>query len=127
MALLTPNKMNEQEIEKLAEEAHPLNPLLHNNRIQNTILDEQRKSFIKAFIAGAKSQSMSEWVSVEILRFSEPWSLLEVMKKLVEASDILLHQKDYDRLGWEEHEHAFREGKKIIQALEQTPPPKTDR
>lgn len=50
-----------KEIEKLAEEAYPINHMLHNNRIQNAILDAQRK----AFIAGAKSQSMSEWVSVE--------------------------------------------------------------
>lgn len=109
-----------KEIEKLAEEAYPSN---HEYEWMNAIIEKQKE----AFIAGAKSQSISEWVSIEILRFSEPWSLLEVMKKLVEASDILLHQKDYDRLGWEEHEHAFREGKKIIQALEQTPPPQTSK
>jgi len=69
------------------------------------------------FIAGyQQAQQEPNWVS-EIFRFDKPWSLLEVMKKLVGASDILLHQKDYDRMGWEEHEHAYREGKAIIELL----------
>lgn len=61
-----------------------------------------------------------------IFRWTEPWSLLEVMKKLTEASDILLHQKDYDRMGWEEHECAYREGLKIIELLEKQLPIKED-
>jgi hypothetical protein len=53
----------------------------------------------------------------EILRLDQPWPLVDVLKKLIEASDILLHEKNYDRNGWEEHEHCFREGNKIVELL----------
>jgi len=30
-----------------------------------------------------------------------PWALKDILSKLAEAADILLHQKDYDGHGWE--------------------------
>lgn len=57
-----------------------------------------------------------------ILKQDEAWSLLEVIKKLSKASDILLHEKDFDRMGWEEHEYAYRESLKIIKQLESITP-----
>lgn len=47
----------------------------------------------------------------------QPWDLLSVLKKLVKASDILLHEKDYDRDGWEEHEFCYKRGLEIIELL----------
>ena len=37
----------------------------------------------------------------DILGLSEPYSLDSVLEKLIEASEILLHQKNYDGHGWE--------------------------
>lgn len=53
----------------------------------------------------------------ELLRIGDPWPLVDVIEKLTDASDILLHQKDYDRMGWEDHEYCFREGRKIVELL----------
>ncbi len=47
-----------------------------------------------------------------------PWPLVDVLKKLVEATDILLHEKAYDRAGWEEMEHCYKRGKEIIKKIE---------
>lgn len=105
--------LTEKEIETMAIKEYRNNSNLYGG---------QRDGFIQGF---KQCQEMSEWISVDVLRLNNPWSLLNVMKKLVEASDILLHQKDYDRLGWEDHEHALREGKKIIKTLSQPSPPQT--
>ncbi len=43
----------------------------------------------------------------------EPWPLWDVLDKLVEASDILLHQHNYDGHGWEEIHHAVKRAKEI--------------
>lgn len=56
----------------------------------------------------------------KILRLHEPYSLSEVLKALIEASDILLHKKDYDGDGWERLEYAFRHAKEINAILERT-------
>ena len=37
----------------------------------------------------------------DVLGLSEPYSLDSVLEKLIEASEILLHQKNYDGHGWE--------------------------
>src|SRR5690606_31284761 len=52
-----------------------------------------------------------------VLQMYEPWSLPEILKKLIESADILLHDKNYDGLGWEEHEYAFRKGKELLKTL----------
>jgi hypothetical protein len=46
------------------------------------------------------------------------WPLIDVLRKLVEVADILLHKKDYDGHGWEEMEHCYQRGKEIILQLE---------
>jgi hypothetical protein len=51
------------------------------------------------------------------LRMSDAWPLHDVIQKLVDGVDILLHKKDYDALGWEEYEHAFTRGKEIVKQL----------
>lgn len=48
----------------------------------------------------------------------EPWPLIDVIKKLCEAADILLHKKDYDGHGWEEMELCFKKGLDIVKKLE---------
>lgn len=47
------------------------------------------------------------------------WPFKDVLTKLVEASDILLHKRDYDGHGWEEHELCFRLAKAILTKLNQ--------
>jgi hypothetical protein len=46
----------------------------------------------------------------------EPWSLREVLAKLVESADILLHQKDYDGAHWELIQSAWEHGKHYLAA-----------
>ena len=54
----------------------------------------------------------------KVFRFDQPYSLPEVLKALVECADILLHEKSYDREGWERLEYCYRHGKDIIQVFE---------
>jgi hypothetical protein len=49
------------------------------------------------------------------------WPFIDVLKKLVESADILLHKKDYDGHGWEQIEICFKRGQEIIKELESTP------
>lgn len=60
----------------------------------------------------------------EILRLDQPWPLKDILAKLIEASDILLHDKNYDGHGWENISHATEEAKKIKALLE---PPKEEK
>lgn len=54
----------------------------------------------------------------KILRLDKPFSLEEILKGLVEASDILLHKKDYDGDGWEHLEYCYRHAKDVINVLQ---------
>ncbi len=53
----------------------------------------------------------------DILGLDNSWSLKDVLKKLIEASEILLHQKNYDGHGWEEINHCVEIGKEIVSTL----------
>jgi len=53
----------------------------------------------------------------DILGLDNSWSLKDVLKKLIEASEILLHQKNYDGHGWEEINHCVERGKAIVSTL----------
>ena len=52
-----------------------------------------------------------------ILGLDNSWSLKDVLNKLIEASEILLHQKNYDGHGWEEINHCVERGKEIVSTL----------
>jgi hypothetical protein len=52
-----------------------------------------------------------------VLAMDNAWCLKDVMKKLIEASEILLHQKNYDGHGWEEINHCVERGKEIVSIL----------
>jgi hypothetical protein len=54
----------------------------------------------------------------EIIGMDKAWPLVDVLYKLVEASEILLHKKNYDGHGWEEIEHCIKRGKEIIQIFD---------
>lgn len=58
----------------------------------------------------------------EVLRFDQPYSLPEILKGLVECADVLLHEKGYDRGGWERLEYCYRHGKDIIKIFDNEPP-----
>jgi len=53
----------------------------------------------------------------EILGEDQPWPLTDVLKKLIEASEILLHKKNYDGHGWEEIRHAVEVAKQKVRLL----------
>jgi hypothetical protein len=54
----------------------------------------------------------------KILRIDQPYNLQEVFKGLIEATDILLHKKDYDGHGWEELEYCYNQAKVIQKDLD---------
>lgn len=49
-----------------------------------------------------------------VLMEHEPWPLRDVLAKLVEAGDILMHEKNYDGHGWEQISHAIERGKAAL-------------
>lgn len=50
----------------------------------------------------------------DVLMEGESWPLRDVLAKLVEASEILLHQKNYDGHGWEQISHAVDRAKAAL-------------
>lgn len=60
---------------------------------------------------------MSSLPIAEIIGADQPWPLRDVLNKLIEASDILLHNKSYDGHGWEEISHAAERGRYIAGLL----------
>ena len=52
-----------------------------------------------------------------VLALDNAWCLKDVLKKLIEASEILLLQKNYDGHGWEEISHCVDRGKEIVSIL----------
>jgi len=54
----------------------------------------------------------------EVLSLDNPWCLRDVLKELVRASNILLHDKNYDGHGWEGISHCVDRGNEIIKILE---------
>lgn len=66
----------------------------------------------------AKLLVMSSLPIAEIIGADQPWSLYDVLNKLIEASDILLHKKNYDGHGWEEIFHAAQRAKQIARLFE---------
>ena len=66
----------------------------------------------------AKPPVMRSLPIEKILRLDQPFNLEEILKGLVEASDILLHKKDYDGHGWEHLEYCYRHAKDVIRVLQ---------
>jgi len=54
----------------------------------------------------------------EILRLNNPWPLIDILKKLTEAAEILLHNKNYDGHGWELISHCKDEADELILEIE---------
>jgi len=72
--------------------------------VSDPLQDYQRGRRVIPFVDGyapASSESKLLTEAVEILNKSEPWPLRNILSKLVEASEILLHDKNYDGHGWE--------------------------
>ena len=57
----------------------------------------------------------------KLLRFTTPYPIHEVLKGLTECADVLLHEKGYDRAGWERLEYCYRHGVEIIELFEPKP------
>jgi hypothetical protein len=69
--------------------------------------DQSKQSFIHDVMPSLQS----------VLALDNAWCLKDVLKKLIEASEILLHQKNYDGHGWEEINHCVERGKEIVSIL----------
>ncbi len=54
---------------------------------------------------------------VVIERMDTPWPLVDVLRSLCNATEILLHERGYDAHGWETIQHAYEAGLKILAAL----------
>jgi len=55
---------------------------------------------------------------IDILGLKNAWPLKDVLKKLIEASEILLLKKDYDGHDWEEISRCVTRGKEILVMIE---------
>jgi hypothetical protein len=51
------------------------------------------------------------------------WNTASVLAKLIEAADILLHEKNYDGHGWEQIEICHKRGLEILSLLKLNPEP----
>ncbi len=67
--------------------------------LQYTISQNPRKIIVamNQFVTSQMNKKVSE-----ILMQSEPWPLTDILKRLIDAADILLHKKDYDGSDHEE-------------------------
>lgn len=54
-------------------------------------------------------------------KLSNAWDIKSILMKLINASEILMHDKNYDGLGWEEVATCVNEGKKLLLDFQQTP------
>jgi len=54
----------------------------------------------------------------EVFGLSEPYTLPHVLSKLIEASNILLHDKNYDGTGWEIISHCTKLGEDYQKRIE---------
>ena len=54
----------------------------------------------------------------KLLSHDNPWPLNDVLKKLIEASEILLHDLNYDGDGWEKIDICKKRGEDIIEIIE---------
>jgi hypothetical protein len=100
---------NEKKIKSLREE---------NERLRNA-------GEILAKAMYSRDARIAEFESA--LRLDQAWPLRDVIQKLVDGVDILLHEKDYDALGWEDYEHSFTRGKEIIAQLKALSPDPVNR
>jgi hypothetical protein len=80
--------------------------LLSNNEAQAIRLIEQ--------YGFDKEERMSN-----ILGLDHPYSLIHILNKLVEASDILMHEKNYDGHGWEIISETTKLAKEKIELLKE--------
>jgi len=70
--------------------------------------------------ASQSQQKAQQSIMDKILGNDNPWPLKDVLNKLIEASEILLHEKNYDRHGWEEISRCVKRGKEIVSILVKT-------
>ena len=54
-----------------------------------------------------------------IVKPEKPYNLVETLKGLIDAADILLHKKNYDGHNWEELEQCYTHGKDFIEIIVQ--------
>jgi len=65
---------------------------------------EQAKEIIKA---------------LELMENDKPYSLIDILQILADAANVLLHEKDYDRNGYEEIELCVKQARKLINQNQQ--------
>jgi len=57
----------------------------------------------------------------DLLGEDTPWPLSSILKRLIDAAEILLNKKDYDGPDWEEIHHSVNRGKEILNRLTHDP------
>lgn len=65
----------------------------------------------------ANGHGLSSVLCCAAMGLGEPWPTHDVLAKLIEAAEILLHEKNYDGHGWELIEGCVRYGKERIPHL----------
>ncbi len=85
----------------------------------DNVLDEVMESYALLREQRAVEQAKEEWLKekAKMLRAEYSWDTISILEKLSDATDVLLHEKDYDRHGWEEIEYAWGASKELIVSL----------
>ena len=94
------------------------------DKIESMVInDDNGEEFVLTFYPSAKfsKERVKKYVLTKaedsVLGLNNPWSLSQILKKLIEAADILLHEKNYDAHGWELIGAAQESAKKTLKLL----------
>lgn len=108
-------KASESTISQLQEELSGLKKFPREPRTQL----EKHLSLVLVDVQKERNKLQEEIARLRgLFRLNDAWPLKDILKKLIDGTDILLHKKDYDALGWEDYEHAFTRGKVVLQQIE---------
>lgn len=75
-------------------------------------MSHEQLTSVLTFVIG----KLGERAPAKALMEDQSWPLRDVLAKLIEASEILMHQKNYDGHGWEQISHAIERGKVALLA-----------
>lgn len=109
--------ITEKEIEELAEDwlysLEETNPQVLEKKYPLIPMEFGFKEGYKAALQNKVSEGYASLPIDEIIGADQPWPLSDILNKLIQASEILLHKKSYDGHGYEEISHAVKRAKEI--------------
>jgi hypothetical protein len=84
----------------------------------NSADDSHCNTYVEGCINGYNAAPKHEWNDEDM---TNPWPTPDVISKLIWAAEYLLHEKNYDRHGYEEVDMCVKRAKEILKRLEPKP------